>query len=147
MDDSSFSVARADDRALITAVIHRYCHMARENADFAAMAPLFTHDGVFRIPGRDLAPTEIDQVVRGEGPRFIRHHATTIDIRFVAADEARTETFFLAVTDEANPDHWGCWRDVFRKQSDGRWLIQERTVVPEGAAPSGWLVRVYSKPR
>jgi hypothetical protein len=146
MSDASYTQARADDRALITAVIHRYCYLARDNADFAAMEPLFTADGVFRLPGLDLPPNEIGKVVRGEGPRFIRHHATTIDIRFVADDEAHTETFFLAVTDEAQPDHWGCWRDVFRRQADGTWLIKERNVIPEGADPKGWLVRVYSRP-
>ncbi|MDD9946577.1 MAG: bifunctional 3-(3-hydroxy-phenyl)propionate/3-hydroxycinnamic acid hydroxylase [Myxococcales bacterium] len=146
MPDASYTQARPEDRALITAVIHRYCHLAKENADFSAMTPLFTPDAVFSIPGKDLAPDQIGQVVRGQGPTFIRHHATTIDIRFVGDDQAHTETFFLAMTDEARPDHWGCWRDVFRRQADGSWLIAKRTVVPEGAVPGGWLARAYSRP-
>ena len=143
MSDASLNEARVEDRALIAAVMHRYCNMARENADFAGMSVLYTDDATITFPdGVTVGATEMAKVVKGQEPNFIRHHATTLDITF-DGDEADVVTMYIAITDEAAPDHWGYWSDRFVKQNDGRWLIRTRAIVGEGAAPGGWLARQY----
>ncbi|MGU3293192.1 YybH family protein [Williamsia sp. M5A3_1d] len=145
--DTSHLIGRPTDRSLITAVLHRYAHVAREEADFDRIATLFTEDGTFALQdGTTWGRDEIGNVVRGDEAAYIRHHVTTIDIEFDAEnpDIARTKTTFFAITDEAAPDHWGHWDDVVRRQPDGTWLIAERTVIAEGADPDGWLMRVYT---
>ncbi len=147
MTDQSLTEARVEDRALIAAVMHRYCNMAREKADFDGMAVLYTDNATIRFPdGVSVGPRDMAKVVKGEEPRFIRHNATTMDITFDTqdADQADVVTMYLAITDEAAPDHWGCWRDHFVRQGDGRWLISDRSIVVEGADPGGWLARQYS---
>ena len=143
MTDQSLTEARVEDRALIAAVMYRYCNMAREKADFDGMAVLYTDDATIRFPdGASAGPRDMAKVVKGEEPKFIRHNATTMDITF-HGDEADVVTMYLAITDEAAPDHWGCWQDHFIKQPDGRWLISDRSIVVEGANPAGWLARQY----
>ncbi|MEU4455415.1 nuclear transport factor 2 family protein [Nocardioides sp. NPDC023903] len=143
MSDASLNEARVEDRALIAAVMHRYCNMAREKADFDGMAVLYTGDATIRFPdGVEVGPRDMAGVVKGQEPKFIRHNATTIDITF-DGDEADVLTMYIAITDEAAPDHWGCWRDRFVKQSDGRWLISDRSIIVEGADPGGWLASQY----
>lgn len=149
MKDTSFRLARADDRACINAVVHRYAHNAREgllNGDnLNEQFVLFTEDAVVILPNDTQVPiTSIADVIRGEEAKYIRHHITTVDIRFDGEDEARVESGFIALTNEASPDHWGCWRDRFEKQGDGSWLIRERAIVVDGAAPGGWFGRLYA---
>ncbi|KIX95528.1 uncharacterized protein Z520_08648 [Fonsecaea multimorphosa CBS 102226] len=135
-------------RAEITTVMHRYASLARENADWDAMAALFAPDGVYRLPnGVSVDPKRMVEVVQGNEAKYIRHHVTTVDITFVSVLEAYSEAFYLAVTDRASPDHWGMWRDVFRWHPRERvWLIQKREIVVDGAAPGGWYADVYGMP-
>jgi hypothetical protein len=112
--------------------------------DFADMVPLFTADAAIVLPGGvGIPPNQLRDVLRGEEAKFIRHHITTIDIRFLGQNEAAVESFFLAVTNEAPLDHWGFWRDKFVRQSDGSWLIAVREIQPEGGDPKGWFMRMY----
>jgi hypothetical protein len=144
MNDSSFKQSRAEDRALILAVVHRYAHTARDKMDFADMLPLFAPGArVVLVDGTAVPPAELRSVLRGEEAAFIRHHVTTVDIRFTGADEATSDTFFLAITNEAVPDHWGCWSDLFKRQPDGSWLIEERRIAVDGGDPGGWFARMY----
>lgn len=144
-------------RAEITTVMHRYASLARENADWDAMARLFAPNGVYRLPhGVAVDPSRMAEVVRGNEAKYIRHHVTTVDITFVSEVEAHTEAFYLAVTERASPDHWGMWKDVFRfvpvsageGQAQNRhvWLIQDRTIAVEGAVPNGWYATTYGMP-
>jgi ketosteroid isomerase-like protein len=134
----SFRDARADDR------VHRYAHNAREGLDIADMWPLFTDDAVAVLPNEVEVPIEnLADVLQGEEAKYIRHHITTIDIRWTGETTAEGESQFLAITNEASPDHWGCWRDQFRRQTDGSWRIARRAIVVEGGAPDGWFVRMY----
>ena len=142
--DNSYLVARADDRAMITAVVHRYAHMARELLSMETFYPLFTPDAIGILPGDIRVPiTSLGDVRRGEEAKYIRHHVTTVDISFIGDNDARVESQFIANTNEASPDHWGCWRDHFVKQEDGSWLIAERAIVVDGQAPNGWFKRMY----
>jgi len=151
MTDLSFTVARAEDRALILAVVNRYAFNAREGlfdpnndaVDIGDMTPLFSDDATIVLPtGQEVPAIELGNVVQGEEASYIRHHVTTVDIRFDGEDSAEVFTSFFANTDEAAPDHWGHWRDEFRRLSDGSWRIHRRAIVPEGGAPGGWFHRV-----
>ena len=147
MTDLSFTLARVEDRAMITAVLHRYAHNAREGLftdqregiGMEDMLVLFEPDATIVLPtGVEVPAAGLAEVVQGNEATYIRHHITTIDIRFKGADEAETYSHFIANTNEAVPDHWGHWHDTFRKQPDGSWLIQKRAIVGEGGAPGGW---------
>jgi hypothetical protein len=142
--DTSFKQGRAEDRAMIQAVVNRYAHTARDKMDFADMIPLFSANSTIVLPGgTKIPPNQLREVLRGEEAKFIRHHVTTIDIRFVGPNEAEVESFFFAVTNEASLDHWGSWRDKFVRQGDGSWLISVREINPEGGDPKGWFMRMY----
>ena len=152
MVDTNFTIARPIDRALIQAVVHRYAFNAREglfdpentSVGIDDMLPLFTEDATIVLPqGAVLQAKDLGHVVQGAEATYIRHHITTVDIRFRGEDEAETFTQFFANTDEAAPDHWGHWHDEFRRQEDGSWLIHRREIVTEGGARGGWFHRVW----
>jgi hypothetical protein len=141
-DLSSAEAARAVARSQMTEILHRYANMAVEQADFDGMAVLFTADGQFILPdGTPVAATEIAKVVNGNEPTFIRHHITTIQIDFTGDTTATADSYFIAYTDLAQPDHWGRWRDTFRDE-DGRWLLTSKQPVIEGFSPVGWVATV-----
>ena len=136
---------RAVARSEITEILHRYTSMAREDADFPAMADLFTEDGVFVLPGGVEVPrTEIHRIAEAAPPRLIRHHVTTIDIRFHGDDSAETESFFIAYSDLVQPDHWGRWRDRFRRTPAGHWLLTRKEPLLDGYSPGGYLERTLT---
>lgn len=144
MPELSFRESRADDRALIQAVVHRYAYNGREGVDIADMVPLFTDDAVAILPnGAEVPIRNLSDVLQGEEAKYIRHHLTTVDIKWTSDTTADTESQFIALTNEASPDHWGCWRDKFAKQNDGTWQITQRAIVVEGGAPTGWFMRMY----
>jgi hypothetical protein len=77
-------------------------------------------------------------VVNGVEPTFIRHHITTIHIDFADESSATADSFFVAYTDLAQPDHWGRWRDSLARQPDGGWLLTSKQPLVEGWAPQGF---------
>jgi hypothetical protein len=138
-ESSNAAIDRAVSRSQITEILHRYATMAVEQADFAGMAALFTADGRFVLPdGTALPCTEIHKVVNGVEPTFIRHHISTIQIDFADASTATADSFFVAYTDLAQPDHWGRWRDSLARQADGGWLLTSKQPLVEGWAPHGF---------
>jgi hypothetical protein len=142
--DTSYRLSRSNDRAMICAVVHRYAHTGRDKMDFGDMVPLFTANAIVVLPGgTQVAPTRLSDVVRGKEANYIRHHVTTVDIRFLGPNEAAVDSFFFAVTDQAAPDHWGFWRDTFNRQADGSWLISRREINVDGGPPHGWFGRTY----
>lgn len=142
--NSPGSVARSVAKSEIESLFHRYAVLAKETAVGEKMSQVFHPDGLFRLPNGDaVKPADLLSVVRGNNPKFIRHHITSIDIEFVSPDEAHTEAFYLALTDLSPLDHWGCWRDVVTRGPDGKWLIADRTVVVDGGDPKGWFKATY----
>lgn len=134
---------RVAARSQIMEVLHEYANMAVEQADFAGMHRLFHEDGRFILTtGAAVSCTEIHRVVSGSEPNFIRHHITTVRIDFTSDTTADTDSYFIAVTDLAVPDHWGRWRDTFRRGADGRWLLTRKEPVIEGFAPGSWVATV-----
>jgi ketosteroid isomerase-like protein len=136
-------VDRVVARSQIIEVLHEYANMAVEQADFAGMSRLFHDDGRFVLTTGTAVPSnEIHRVVGGNEPTFIRHHITTIKIGFTSDTTAQTDSYFIAFTDLATPDHWGRWRDGFRRGADGRWLLIRKEPVIEGFAPDSWVATV-----
>lgn len=135
---------QATARVLITAVLHRYASLGRENCAWEISETLFEPNGLYRLAdGRELPRWQLKQVVRGNEAKYIRHLITSIDIQFESATEAHIESCFFAATEYAFNDHWGRWRDIFRRQVDGSWKFKERTIVLEDQDPNGWTARVY----
>lgn len=138
---------RAVARSEIRAIFDRYAMLARDGADFNRIAEdCFAKDAIYRLPNGDaLPPTRLSEVLQGEEAKYIRHHVTTSDIKFVSATEALSETEFIAITDSAAPDHWGCWKDTLKVQPDGTWKLQDRQIVIDGGAAHGWYMKQYGK--
>lgn len=134
---------RAVARSEITEVLQRYANLAVENADFAAMAKLFTPDGKFiLLDGTAVPPAEIERIVAGHEATWIRHHLTTVQIDFTSESTATTDSYYIAFTDLAQPDHWGRWHDTLRREPDGRWMLTSKQPVVEGYHPEGWIATV-----
>ena len=129
-------------RSEITEVLQHYAHLAVEEADFAAMARLFTDDGVFvLLDGTAVPRNEIEQIVAGNEAAWIRHHLTTVHIEFTSATTATADSYYIAFTHLAQPDHWGRWHDTLRHE-DGRWKLASKQPVVEGHHPEGWIATV-----
>lgn len=142
-EPSSEALARAVARSEITEVLQRYTNLAVENADFAAMARLFTSDGQFvLLDGTAVPTTDIEKIVDGHEAKWIRHHLTTIQIDFTSDTTATADSFYIAFTDLAQPDHWGRWRDSLRLEPDGRWMLTSKQPLVEGYNPQGWMATV-----
>ncbi|OOQ86327.1 hypothetical protein PEBR_21907 [Penicillium brasilianum] len=142
MDLNEQAIARVQ----ITAVMHRYASHARDKADWEAIASCFEPKGIYRFSnGREVPPSRASEVVRGNEAKYIRHHITTIDIEFISEMEAHSCAQFFATTERKFVDHSGHWRDLWRKQKDGSWLIRERTIVTEKQDPEGWSAIVCGK--
>ena len=136
----------ATARTLILALLYRYASLARENGDYTQVEKLFQPGGTVRFPdGRELPPSKLGEITRDNGPKYLRHHLTTIDIQFVSSDEAHCQSYVIAATDKKFPDHWGQWNDVVRKQDAGRWLFKEKAVLVGGMDPDGWLAGMSPK--
>lgn len=136
-------IDRVVARSEIMEILHEYAYMAVEHADFAGMDRLFHRDGQFVLTtGTAVPSSEIHRVVSGSEPNFIRHHITTVKINFTSDTTAETDSFFIAVTDLAVPDHWGRWRDAFRRGADGQWLLNRKEPIIEGFAPDSWVATV-----
>lgn len=137
------ALARAVARSEITEVLQHYANLAVEKADFAAMARLFTDDGQFiLLDGTAVPAAEIERIVAGHEATWIRHHMTTVRIEFTGEDTATADSYYIAFTDLAQPDHWGRWRDTLRREPDGRWLLTSKQPLVEGYHPDGWIATV-----
>ncbi|RVX72528.1 hypothetical protein B0A52_03718 [Exophiala mesophila] len=136
---------RAVARSEIRAVLDRYGMLARDLADFNRIAEdCFAPGAIYQLPnGKEVPTTQLSDVIQGEEAKYIRHHVTTADIKFVSATEAKVETNFIAHTDSASPDHWGSWKDTFVAQSDGTWKLQHRAIIIDDGVTHGWYMKQY----
>ena len=129
----------------ISTLLHRYALLAKNSAPFGEMVKLFKVDDASRLQN-DMAvrPAEMVEVVKGNEPKFIRHHITSIDIRFVSDTEAHAGSYYFVVTHVSSLNHWGSWQNVVgRDDNDGEWLIAGRKVSVGGGDLRGWFKFMY----
>jgi ketosteroid isomerase-like protein len=129
-------------REQIRQTISSYAH-AVDRGRFDEAAACFASDGVLdvrggdRSEGRDAIAARFaaagQKLAAASEKAIIRHHVSSIAIEAdVTAGTARSSSYFFAVT-EIGPDHWGTYRDTFRRDdTTGRWLFTERQVTVDG---------------
>jgi ketosteroid isomerase-like protein len=104
--------------------------------DFAALATMFTEDGVYQRPsGGDpiVGRAQILASYKARPPRLARHVVANVLVDVVSADEARCRSTLLLYTGEpgeqpakaAAPALLGGFEDRLVRQ-DGKWLFAER---------------------
>lgn len=130
-------------RMAILALIHRYAAVAHEDVQPLELAALFEPGAKIQFSdGSERPPSEIRDVL-SQLPEQLTHHVTTVDIQFVAPNEARCQTHVLASTNVKTPDHWGRWDSHVKRQDDGKWLFSKNAIITEGMAPGGWLSGIW----
>jgi len=121
-----------------------YAH-AVDRGRFDDAAACFTEDGVLdvrgsdRSEGRDAIAARFaaagEKLASTSTHALVRHHVSSIDIEVdVTAGTATSSSYFFVVT-EVGPDHWGTYRDTYRRDdAGGRWLFSARQVTVDGRA-------------
>jgi 3-phenylpropionate/cinnamic acid dioxygenase small subunit len=118
-----------------------------DTARFDEYAELFTEDGVLEMPGYAVregrseikaALTNRQTTVRASMERALsRHFVANVMIDFVSESEAHVASYFLNLSSE-RLDHWGRYRDVLVRCSDGRWRFRRRTVRLDARMEGSW---------
>lgn len=94
-------------RMAILALVYRYAALSHENVQPLELAGLFEPGAKIKFSdGSERPPSEIREVIR-HMPEQLTHHVTTVDIQFVAPNEARCQAHVIASTNVKSPDHWG----------------------------------------
>ena len=131
-------------RESIRDLVARY-NACGDSGRFDAMLALFTEDAVLELDdatltGRAAIRAFFEGVATrtgaGRSARFVRHFTATHQIDVLSEREARGYCYFAVLTD-AGLDHWGRYRDVYRREGD-RWLFARRKVTLDAAVPGGW---------
>jgi ketosteroid isomerase-like protein len=129
-------------REQIRSTIAAYAH-AVDRGRFDDAAACFTDDGVLdvrgsdRSEGRDAIAARFaaagEKLAAASTKAIVRHHVSSIAVEVdVTAGTATSSSYFFVVT-EIGPDHWGTYRDTFRRDdTTGRWLFSERQVTVDG---------------
>jgi hypothetical protein len=114
------------------------------------VAACFTEDGVLdvgsyggRWDGPDRIAAELDAVAQrlaltGGSVGPVRHHVSSMLIRFPTQQLATVRSYFLVVT-SIGPDHWGRYVDRLRPVETG-WCFTERRVQIDGHAHGSVMV-------
>ncbi len=107
---------------------------------------LFTQDAEFalREGGAFVGHEEIKAFFTGaatqggrrSSPVRVWHHTSTLVIDLEDHEQARGRCYYAVLT-EAGLDHWGRYRDLYRKQGE-RWRFARRSVSVDGRVPGGW---------
>ena len=128
-----------------TELVNAYAH-AIDSGTPEQIGELFAEEGLLRVHGGEefRGAEEIKSFfVRSRANRAstgvrLRHHITSVRARVLAPDRAAALSYFIAVSADHGPDHWGTYKDVL-VQREGIWLFLERRVTLEGADPAGWI--------
>lgn len=120
--------------------------IAVDGPDPKDVADLFTETGVLVVHGGaefhgSAAILEFlvgSRASRKGGSFRLRHHVSSTGIRIIDADRAIARCYFLAITAEQGPDHWGTYDDELERVG-GHWYFARRQVTIEGASPDGWI--------
>lgn len=128
-------VARESIRELIA----RY-NQYGDRARFEPMLELFAPDATLELSADEAYSGH--SAIRGffegvsGGVRLLRHMTATLQIDVEGPDLARGRCYFVVLT-ESGLDHWGSYRDEFRR-IDGAWRFARRSVRVDGVTPGGW---------
>lgn len=135
-------------RSAIAEAVHNYAFLL-DTGKFADLALLFTSTARLHDPhgsslaGPDAVIDYLKSAITAElppsarPPLFMRHNITSHRATFVGASSAKSDSYFLAVTD-AGLDHWGRYRDRMVCDTDGAWRFDDRQVIVEGYAADSW---------
>lgn len=145
---STMSQSESLDRAVklvqIHALLHRYAFVARNGLKWEEFAKTFHDDTQFKLANNKVVSAlQWKEIVEGEQAEYIRHHVTTIDVQFETPTKAVATTQFFALTHASMCDHWGEWKFVVSRDEEYAWLIDEVTIVLDGADPNGWAAANY----
>ena len=140
--------AELTDKLLIRETLERYMRWNDDN-DAGRIVTLFTADAIFRVMGRVYRGVdEIEAFFVGAGSRKDKPHwaergrlswepgtahLCTNPVIELQGDRALVESDFTVISrgrdGRAKIVLAGRYRDAFRRDADGRWLIAERTAV------------------
>ena len=130
--------------AQIQAVVHRYAYLARNNLKWEEISRTFQSNTRFHLAnGKTMSTSEWQQILQGEQADYIRHHLTTVDVTLRSETDAVAVAQFFVLTNWSSCDHWGEWQFVISRDSDGKWLISDMTIVLDGVDPKGWAAAKY----
>ncbi len=140
-------ISRLEDIESIVDLKHRYCAACDDGYDAAAIAALFTSDGVW--DGRPTYPklegrAEIERFFERASERvpFARHHVLNPRISLIGRSAARGEWMLLQpLTDAEVGPQWliADYQDSYEKV-DGTWLIRTSKVIVRSLSSyeQGW---------
>jgi hypothetical protein len=140
-----------DARIQIHALLAEHVHRG-DAGNVGLMIGLYAPGATYELPnGMVLHGTEQMREILGGassgstddgwGLEYMRHHLTTTHIQLTNNAEdatARSDSYFLNVNNRGL-DHWGRWKDEFKKQADGNWLFSSRKVIVEGSVEGSWF--------
>jgi hypothetical protein len=122
-----------------------------DSGKFEQMLGVFTDDAVMESGGGTyVGKAAIRDLMTGAGRSFadhatesaghaqtplVRHFTSTVRINVTSETEATATMYYLVLT-HGGLDHWGRYRDEYRKV-EGRWLISRRRERTDGATPGG----------
>ena len=130
-------------REAIRDLIARY-NQYGDHARFDPMLELFAEDAVLEIvpderhEGRAAIRAFFERAAGGD-VRFLRHMTATHQID-VDSEEAASGRCYFAVLTEKGLDHWGTYRDRYRRIGE-RWHFAARSVRVDAAVSGGWAER------
>jgi hypothetical protein len=129
-------------RLAIADLVGRYTR-AGDTGRASEFSELFTDDGEFEINGgrQALGHAAIASLMKEVKVAFAqapatffpaRHHVTGLTVDFEDPDHAVGRSYFLLVAAGWGPDHWGIYRDRFRRVRT-EWRFARRHAVMDGA--------------
>ena len=133
-------------REAIRDLVARY-NQYGDHARFEPMIELFAEDAVLeldageRYDGRPAIRAFFESAADG-GVRFLRHLTAThqIDVDSSGSADvsgsAEGRCYFVVLT-EKGLDHWGSYRDRYRRV-DGHWRFASRSIRVDEVTPGGW---------
>jgi SnoaL-like domain len=139
-------------RELVRHTLSSY-HFGGDRGRLDELASCFQEDGTLEITGREpwqgrdairdglagLLGGQADAREPATRLTHLHHHLATPHFHLVTPTEARTSSYFAAMTD-IGLDHWGRYADILAPDGD-RWLFRRRTVMVEGHTPASLFGR------
>ncbi len=151
-DDLETPIARLEDRAEITQLVHEYTRVF-DQGDHDAMADLFAEDARIDYGPGTSGPREGRENIRKwlEGIYAFKrtsHHLSNVQIWFDGPDRARGTCYVLAwhewPDERPNAVLYGRYEDVYVRTAEG-WRIGERRELQHGQEnfdiPWNWVPR------